>query len=112
MARCFPLRITNQATRVEMHGIPYFAPFMEAQRTAAGSNCSEDYSRSRARRARPVPAGLLAQVQGRTNLVLYDWETTGRRLTMTNPPGTAGSGRRPTHSGGWFSSSISRSSCG
>jgi hypothetical protein len=29
---------------------------------------------------KPAPDALLAQVQGRTNLVYYDWESTGRRL--------------------------------
>jgi hypothetical protein len=28
-----------------------------------------------------VPDSLLAQVEGRTNLVYYDWELTGRRLS-------------------------------
>jgi len=31
-------------------------------------------------KAKPVPDALLAQIQGRTNLVYYDWELTGRRL--------------------------------
>jgi hypothetical protein len=32
-------------------------------------------------KSKPAPEALLAQVQGRTNLVYYDWELTGRRLS-------------------------------
>jgi len=36
---------------------------------------------------------LLSQVRGRTNLVLYDWETTGQAVVATNPPGGRGPAR-------------------
>lgn len=85
----FALRVTNQARRVELRGLPYFAPFMEAQRTAAGEQLFGGLFPNTPG-PRPAPAGLLQQVEGRTNLVLYDWETTGRRFVMTNPPGAPG----------------------
>jgi hypothetical protein len=34
----------------------------------------------RTHKSQPVPDSLLAQVEGRTNLVYYDWELTGYRL--------------------------------
>lgn len=83
----FSLRITNQALRVELRGLPYFGPFMEAQSTAQGEQVFGGLF-PHAGGGRPAPAGLVAQVAGNTNLVLYDWETTGRRLVFTNPPGT------------------------
>lgn len=85
----FALRITNQARRVELRGLPYFAPFMEAQRVESGEQLFGGLFPHTVG-SRPAPAGLLQQVAGRTNLVLYDWETTGRRILTTNPPGVAG----------------------
>lgn len=38
----------------------------------------------------PAPGGLVAQVAGRTNLVLYDWETTGRRFFPDQRPRCTG----------------------
>jgi hypothetical protein len=34
----------------------------------------------RSPKSKPVPEALLSQIEGRTNLVYYDWELTGKRL--------------------------------
>ena len=86
----FSLRITNQATRVEMRGLPYFAPFMEAQKVGDHEQLFGGLFPLPTGPGRPAPEGLLSRIAGRTNLVLYDWETTGRRLFRTNAPNTAG----------------------
>lgn len=86
----FALRITNAATRVQLVGFPYLEPFMEAQRLADHEQLIGGLFPLAALSRQPAPAGLIAQVAGRTNLVLYDWETTGRRLFLTNPPSKTG----------------------
>jgi hypothetical protein len=86
----FTLRITNQATRVELHGLPYFSPFMNAQRLADHEQLIGGLFPLSSNSRQPAPGGLVAQVAGRTNLVIYDWETTGRRLFRTNAPNLPG----------------------
>lgn len=86
----FSLRITNQATRVEMRGLPYFAPFMEAKKLGDGEQLFGGLFLPPIAAGRPAPEGLISQIAGRTNLVLYDWETTGRRILTTNAPGVPG----------------------
>jgi hypothetical protein len=84
----FRLRYTNQASRVELHGLPYFAPFLhvyleEGKETLFGGLFLASPSGT------PAPPELLSQVQGRTNLIYYDWETHWRTVS-TNPPGRPG----------------------
>ncbi len=85
----FSLRITNQATRVELRGIPFFAPFLDSQSSGGHEQLFGGLFPQAKIGGRPAPEGLLSQIRGRTNLVLYDWETTGRRLLVTNPPNVA-----------------------
>lgn len=87
----FGLRVTNNASRIEMHGLPYFQPFLEAipGRGTASDQVHGGLFRLPARNA-PPPNELLSQITGRTNLVIYDWETTGSALLLTNAPGTRG----------------------
>jgi hypothetical protein len=80
----FRLRYTNNATRVEMHGLPYFAPFLQALdedgRDMVFGGLFLPHTTGSA-----APADLLGQVEGRTNLVFYDWETHWVTVS-TNPP--------------------------
>ena len=85
----FGLRVTNQAMRVEFRGLPYLLPFLESIQDS-GATMLYGGLFPQPSKGEPAPAGLLQQVSGRTNLVLYDWETTGRSVLWTNPPGTAG----------------------
>ncbi len=85
----FGLRITNQATRVEFRGLPYLLPFLESIREG-DSTLLYGGLFPQPPKGEPAPAGLLQQVAGRTNLVFYDWETTGRTLLVTNAPGARG----------------------
>lgn len=84
----FSVRITNQAHRAELRGrFPFFSPYLEV-REEQGQDIMVG-GLFPARKGELAPAELLSQVQGRTNLVLYDWETSMRIIT-TNPPGRPG----------------------
>ncbi|MGE3312662.1 MAG: hypothetical protein AB7O66_22055 [Limisphaerales bacterium] len=85
----FGLRITNKATRVEFRGLPYLLPFLQSIREGDSSLLYGGLF-PQPPKTDPAPVGLLQQVAGRTNLVFYDWETTGGTLLVTNPPGTPG----------------------
>ena len=85
----FGLRVTNKAMRVEFRGLPYLLPFLEAIREGETPMIFGGLFPQTAK-GEPAPAELLQQVSGRTNLVLYDWETTGRTVLWTNTPGTPG----------------------
>lgn len=85
----FGLRVTNQAMRVEFRGLPYLLPFLESIRDGDATLLYGGLF-PQPPKAEPAPAGLLQQVMGRTNLVLYDWETTGRTVLWTNAPRTVG----------------------
>lgn len=82
----FSLRTTNEARRVELHGIPFFAPFLEALEME-GASLVHGGLFLPLRGAPPAPDGLLSQVTGRTNLVWYDWEVTGDELVRLAPTG-------------------------
>lgn len=83
------LRVVQEPGKVELRGLPYFAPFVHAVGEGAeGFLLAGLFPHSRA--AAPAPQGLISQVSGRTNLVLYDWETTGRRVVVTNATGQPG----------------------
>jgi hypothetical protein len=56
-----------------------FVPTLEAAQTGDGQFLLLS-SFPRPRAGKSAPEALLAQIQGRTNLVYYDWESTGRRL--------------------------------
>ncbi len=81
--QAFALRVTNQATRVELLGLPYFQPYLEARRQNGRETVHGGLFPVSFRRLPPMD-GLLGQVRGRTNLVAYDWETTGRAVVITN----------------------------
>ncbi|MCC6233803.1 MAG: hypothetical protein IT580_14225 [Verrucomicrobiales bacterium] len=91
----FGLRLTNQARRLELRGLPFFAPFLEAIREEETEMLFGGLFLP-AKGAPPAPPELISQVAGRTNLVFYDWEVTGRVVTVTNssPAGPAGPARR------------------
>ncbi len=80
----FSVRFTNQASRAELRArVPFFAPFLEAREQ--GSQPMLLGGLFPPRGGPPPPPALLSQVEGRTNLVLYDWESS-TRLVVTNPP--------------------------
>lgn len=81
------LTVTNSGSLVELRGLPWLAPFAEARSLAAGSFVVAGLL-PMPRTTNAPPAELLAQVQGRTNLVWYDWETTG--TTVVFPPAQPG----------------------
>ncbi|MBL9128682.1 MAG: hypothetical protein JNL97_13590 [Verrucomicrobiales bacterium] len=85
----FGLRITNKAMRVEFRGLPYLLPFLESIRENDTSMLFGGLFPQPVGAA-PAPAELLRQVSTRTNLVLYEWETTGRSVLWTNAPGPPG----------------------
>lgn len=85
----FGLRVTNNATLMQLHGLLWFEPFLQATRNQEAEMIFGGLF-PHAGKAQP-PQGLLQQVQGRTNLVFYDWEITGRSIVSTNPP----SSKRP-----------------
>lgn len=89
----FSLRTTNEARRVELHGIPFFAPFLEAMEVE-GESLVHGGLFLPLRGAPPAPDGLLSQVTGRTNLVWYDWEVTGEEMVRAAP---TGAGRMETN---------------
>jgi hypothetical protein len=62
-----------------LHNIRLFVPALQAVQGADGPFLFLS-SFPRSSKAPPAPEGLLAQVEGHTNLVYYDWELTGRRL--------------------------------
>jgi hypothetical protein len=84
----FGLRLTNQASRVELVGLPYFSPFLqlsgsEDDRMLFGGLFLPNT------KGPPPPSDLVNQVVSRTNLVLYDWETSWHAV-VTNAPGEPG----------------------
>lgn len=85
----FGLRVTNQASRVEFRGLPYLLPFLESIKEGGVSMLYGGLF-PQPPKTEPAPVGLLQQVIGRTNLVFYDWETTGRSVLLTNAPGQPG----------------------
>jgi hypothetical protein len=62
-----------------LRNIRLFVPILQAVQGADGQFLLLS-SFPRSDKTRPVPDELLAQITGRTNLVYYDWELTGRRL--------------------------------
>jgi hypothetical protein len=68
-----------QGSALVLRNIRLFVPVLQAVQGSDGQFLFLS-SFPRSDKARPVPDGLLAQIQGHTNLVYYDWELTGRRL--------------------------------
>jgi len=83
------VQLTNQALRVELRGMPYLLPFLQSIRSGETEMLYGGLFPQTVRGG-PAPEALLQQVVGRTNLVLYDWETTGRSALWTNAPGKPG----------------------
>jgi hypothetical protein len=77
------VQLTNQAMRVELRGMPYMFPFLQSIRSGETDMLYGGLFPQTVRGG-PAPEPLLQQVIGRTNLVLYDWETTGRSMVFTN----------------------------
>jgi hypothetical protein len=68
-----------QGNALVLQNVRLFAPVVQAvQGEDGGFLFLSTFPRST--KAPPAPAGLLAQVEGHTNLIYYDWELTGRRL--------------------------------
>ncbi|MFN0069304.1 MAG: hypothetical protein ACKVYV_16910 [Limisphaerales bacterium] len=84
------LSLTNAGPVLELRGLPWMAPFAEARTLASGSFVIAGLL-PLPRSTNAPPAELLAQVLGRTNLVWYDWETTGTRAVFpaAEPGGAA-----------------------
>jgi hypothetical protein len=68
-----------QGNALVLRNIRLFVPALQA---VEGSNGQFLFLSSfpRAPNAKPAPDALLSQIEGRTNLVYYDWELTGRRM--------------------------------
>ena len=77
------LTVTNTGPTVELRGLPWVAPYAEARALKDGAFLVAGLLPLPGTAGVP-PAELLAQVQGRTNLLWYAWETTGTRAVM--PP--------------------------
>lgn len=77
------LTLTNTGRSVELRGLPWVAPYAEARTLKDGSFLVAGLLPLPGTAGAP-PAELIAQVQGRTNLLWYAWETTGTRAVM--PP--------------------------
>jgi beta-lactamase regulating signal transducer with metallopeptidase domain len=79
---------------VSLVGLPYFQPFlvngrMGTQRVLLGGLLPPW-------KAKPIPPDLLAQLEGRPDLLYYEWETTGREVQTARLPGQGGSVRSGT----------------
>jgi hypothetical protein len=59
--------------------LPLFTPSFKAVTNADGEFLVGTLSREMPGRGAPIPEGLVAQINGSTNLVYYDWELTGER---------------------------------
>ena len=70
----------SKAARLAWLNMSMFAPALEAVQDNDGQFLFLS-SFPRSSKIKPAPDSLLAQIQGRTNLVYYDWELTGRRLS-------------------------------
>jgi hypothetical protein len=68
-----------ESHKLVSRNIRLFAPTLEAVQNREGQFLLLS-SFPRPPGGRPAPEALLAQVQGHTNLIYYDWEATGRRL--------------------------------
>lgn len=77
------LTLTNTGQAVELRGLPWIAPLLAARTLKGGSFLVAGLLPLPPAAGEP-PAELLAQVQGRTNLLWYAWETTGTRVVL--PP--------------------------
>lgn len=69
---------TNR-TVLKWAGLPFIIPFIEPVREPNGDFLFAGVFPNSFRRA-PLPAGLLGQIVGRTNLVFYSWEITAERI--------------------------------
>jgi hypothetical protein len=69
-----------EAGKLIWQNMPLFAPALETARIKEGEFLFLS-SFLRLTKSKPAPDALLSQVEGRTNLVYYDWELTGRRLS-------------------------------
>lgn len=74
---------TNEPARMEWRGLPFLAPFVAASGQGDGAAVVAGLF-PLATLPTPAPEELFAQVTGRTNLLAYDWETTGRLVVLTN----------------------------
>jgi hypothetical protein len=68
-----------EARRLICQNIPLFVPALQAVQDKDGQFLFLS-SFPLSPKSRPAPESLLAQIEGHTNLVYYDWELTGRRL--------------------------------
>jgi len=67
-----------EARSLALQNIRMFVPVLEAVRDEGGQFLFlSSFPRSG---GKPAPDGLVGQIKGRTNLVYYDWELTGKRL--------------------------------
>jgi hypothetical protein len=72
---------TNQATLM-WNGLPFVVPYLYADRGLGGDYVVGGVFPTVATNLSPLPRELVGQVQGRTNLLYYDWEITSERLSQ------------------------------
>lgn len=80
------MRRSEGDTRLDLVGIPYFQPFL-ASTTAGGRPILAGGLSPMRRDGEAAPRALLEQLDGRPNLVSYEWETTGRAVVSREASG-------------------------
>ncbi|MCC7374684.1 MAG: hypothetical protein IT581_08505 [Verrucomicrobiales bacterium] len=83
-----PLNVTNDGAKYDIRGLPWMAPFLGT--APLGDKEALVGGLFFPLKGQLAPAELMDQVRGRTNLVLYDWEVTGRSVVITNRTPAAG----------------------
>lgn len=73
------IKRTTNAAKMKWTKIPYIEPFLEAVTTDANEFVLGGFGPFTTTN-HPIPAELLAQVLGPTNLLVYDWELSGPRM--------------------------------
>lgn len=83
---CFPPRgvgevimLTNQPV-IQWSGLPFVIPYVSTAKAPSGQYLVGGLFPTVLTNTTPMPLELAAQVQGRTNLLFYDWEITQERL--------------------------------
>ncbi len=83
-----PLNVTNDSGKYSIRGLPWMAPFLST--APLGNKEALVGGLFLPLKGQLAPAELMDQVRGRTNLVLYDWEVTGRSVIITNRTSSSG----------------------
>lgn len=86
--------LPSDTPRLTVPGLPYFAPFLEASGSGDRALLLAGLTPMPSN-GNPAPETLVRELTGRTNLVRYDWETSGARIVMSNNRPTEAIGRLP-----------------